>query len=283
MHKPILETSTNTKLIDAIKKYVADISNWNYEIPNEAYTTFELGTSPKILYFGTYHILEPQDSLVDTLQQEVVSFAAKHKGHVVVLVEDWEYMNFPSKNVALDTKGERGLLMYLGDINGFKVIPIDYARSEIFQLLDIKFGEELVDLFAFMYLIKAPLDREVLSTSEYLDQIPGRLTKSFDWIKRANKKYDFKYFDALYLKYFSRPILEDKNKDVFEILDSSKSTHVLSEVFKMYHSVRDENFLYQICANYLDGKNVFVVLGQEHALFSRRFLTDFVANPTKLP
>lgn len=79
----------------------------------------------------------------------------------------------------------------------------------------------------------------------------------------------------MYKKFTNKKLSDDIQSNVFDILNPIKSKNTLSSIFKMYHSIRDENFLYQICANYIEGKNVFVVLGQDHALFDQEFLTNF--------
>lgn len=167
MYKPIPEEAKYAQLIKDIKQYVADENNWNYIKPNEDYTTYSIGKSSEIFYFGTYHIKDSQDQLVEILTNEFDRFINQYGENTIFLIEDWLTQIYINKKEAIEKRGERGLLMYLGQRFNVQITPIDYDRSEIFNILDSTFDVEAVDLFAYLYLVKSKLDKEKTELKDY--------------------------------------------------------------------------------------------------------------------
>lgn len=214
------------------------------------------------------------DPLIQKIEN--IFYAHTRKQNPVVLIEDWELVNYQSKSEALDQKGERGLLMYLGHINNVNVIPIDYARKDIYSFLCDHYNMDDINLFIFLYQVKNRLINKDYTISEFKNVALKQLRASFDWAGIPYDSVTYEYLDNLYTKQFYKSIYEERDKSPFDYLIPLKSKNIYSEIFMKYHSIRDSNFLYQICVHAFEGNDVLVILGQDHALFGHKFLSSIL-------
>jgi len=213
------------------------------------------------------------------LRDDFAAFA-KNNANVVALVEDWELKDFKNQEEALEQKGERGLIMYWAKNLNVKVIPTDFDHNTCkhIKVLATEFQYEDIVLFIFLYRVKSQtLDKwiEKENLEEYLvEKVNSNLECA------SLPKTTFDELQKLHIAKFDQTIQERSHVKAWEDLSVKKPDNGVNTIFKAFHTLRDRNFLYQIVANYEQGKNVYVIYGCDHAQFHRPIL-DKLFNQTQ--
>lgn len=251
----------------------AEYSSKEYPFPY----LYHLSKGTQHLYFfGSRHTYDPHDEQIQKLEEFWADFSITTNGtQRVVLVEGGKRTVLDSKKEAIETGGEIQYAVLLAAQNGIPTESPEPPASHWFQVLASRFSKDVVAYYDFARVCYQWNQKDVRPTFElYVSNFLEANAQNSGW-----DDYDFslEHMKKIHHELFRTMFREDDKQFFHDIINPTTSFSVINEVSRADdEGVRDTYILSEIERLWKEGKSLFIIYGQQHAVILEGALRNLV-------
>lgn len=252
----------------------AEYSSKEYSFPY----AYHLSKGAQHLYFfGSRHTYNPDDEQIQKLEVLWSEFVSSTSGASrVTLVEGGKRAILSSKKEAIETGGE---IQYTALLSAQSNIPTESPEppaSYWFQTLASQFSKDAVAYYDFARICYQWNQKDVRpSFNVYVSNFLEANVKNSGW-----DGYDFslEHMKKIHYELFRTTFREDDKQFFYDIINPTTSFSIINEVSRADdEGIRDVYILSEIERYWKEGKSLFIIYGQQHAVILEGALRKLVA------
>ncbi len=252
----------------------AEYSSKEYPFPYIYHLSKEV---QHIYFFGSRHTYDPNDEQILKLEVFWNDFVAFTNGtDRIVLVEGGKRTVLNSKKEAIETGGEMEYTVLLAAQSDISIESPEPPASYWFQALASQFSEDAVAYYDFARICYQWNQKDVRPAFEnYVSNFLETNAKNSGW-----NDYDFsiEHMKEIHHQLFHATFREDDKQFFYDILNPTTSFTIINEVSRADdEGTRDAHILSEIERYWKEGKSLFIIYGQQHAVILERALRKLVA------
>lgn len=219
-----------------------------------------------LFFFGSNHSRDPQDEQYSQIKKYWEEFSTLTKlENVVVFNEGRLRKPCDNESEAISLDAEAGLITYLATSNGVQIFSPEPGRRQQEESLLKKYNKEEIQYFYFAQVVhqwgriqqKPPFEA-------YLDNFLSSDKASSGW-----QDFDFSLenMKKIHSNIFPKGVFDEWNTNFFySITNPSFNTTIINSLSQDETVERDIHVTSKILDHWKDGKNLFVVFGEAHAV-----------------
>ncbi|MBI5078179.1 MAG: hypothetical protein HZB11_02310 [Candidatus Yonathbacteria bacterium] len=230
-----------------------------------------------LYFFGSSHTYNPNDEQISKLEAFWAEFEAITKGmQRKVLVEGGMRLVLNSKKEAIETGGEIQYTALLAAQSGIPVESPEPPASHWFQILASRFSKDAVAYYDFARICYQWNQKNVRPAFEsYVSNFLESDTRNSGW-----SDYDFslEHMKKIHYELFHTVFKEDDKQFFYDIINPTTSFSVINEVSHADdEGIRDTYIFLEIKRHLEEGKSLFIIYGQQHAVILEAALKKLMA------
>ncbi len=230
-----------------------------------------------LYYFGANHSCDPNDPQYSILRTFWAEFLEKtKKQNCVVFVEGGKRKVYNSELEALECGAEANFITYHANKEGIETFSPEPPEKYRFEELLKKFTKEEIIYYEFARMAYQ-WNRHITKKytfREYLKRSLARDKENSGW---SDFDFSIEHMITLQKQWFDKDFNENDANFFVSVINPTKTTSRINELSRYEDDVfRDAHILKQIEKFWNEGKNLFVVYGESHAVRHERAVKSLI-------
>ncbi len=219
-----------------------------------------------LYFFGSRHTYNPEDEQISKLEDFWNDFLLTTTDtRRIVLVEGGARTILGSKIEAIETGSEIQYVAFLAAQDDVVVESPEPPASYWFQTLADRFSKDAVAYYDFARVCYQWNQMDTRSEFEtYISSFLEANTKNSGW---DNYDFSIEHMKEIHQQIFGSTFKEDDENFFHDIINPTTSFSIINEVSRADdEGVRDIYILSEIEKHWKEGKSLFIIYGQQHAV-----------------
>ncbi|MBI3458700.1 hypothetical protein HY061_00330 [Candidatus Azambacteria bacterium] len=221
-----------------------------------------------LVFFGAKHCYDKKDSQFHQLREEWTKFLKETKEkNCLVLVEGGRISLANSEDEGIREDGESGLITFLAHRKNIPVKSPEPSDEYVYQELTKQFSREYIYYFRTVQRIcqwhRIP-DESKKDLKTYLEQ--GFLKRDQKESRWLDFDFSLEHIKIIHKNLFNKDFDENDKEFFWEISRPDREIGILNKIARVQGLIRDIYIVEQIKKYWDEGKNLFIVFGQGHAV-----------------
>ncbi len=229
-----------------------------------------------LYFFGSRHVYDPNDEQIPKLEIFWEDFSATTNGSErIVLVEGGKRAILNSKKEAIETGGEIQYTAFLAAQSDISIESPEPRASHWFQELASRFSKDAVAYYDFARVCYQWNQKDVRPSFEtYVSNFLEANIKNSGW-----NDYDFslEHMKEIHYDLFHTMFKEDDKEFFYNVINPTTSFSIINKIsLADDEGIRDTYILSEIERYWNEGKSLFIIYGQQHAVILEKALRKLV-------